>query len=205
MLTRRGPGERVRGLETAVVLGRDGGLTLSGRRDRRYDARVTSPRRLRLLGLAVALVLAGCASAASPAPSQTGRSTAEPRLTPVPGGPSAVVTSPVTTSDVQGFGRILDKVPPSFPKLPDQSESEIGSASSGMFNSNLDPTTASRTIRDGLAAQGWTVDVGSPLEDGTIILEATGPATGCKAEVRFTPASGSSLMLVLVGASCPFS
>ena len=36
------------------------------------------------------------------------------------------------------------------------------------------------------------------------VLEATGSAMGCKAEVRFTPWSGSILMLVLVGASCPF-
>ena len=115
-----------------------------------------------------------------------------------------MITSPVTTTDVEGFGRILDKVPPSFPKLPDQSESEIGSTSSGMFVSNLDPQTASQTIRDGLVAQGWTVDVGSPLEDGTVVLEATGTTKGCKAEVRFMPASGSILMLVLVGASCPY-
>jgi hypothetical protein len=164
-----------------------------------------SPRRLALLGLAAALVFAGCTSAASQSPSATARPTPAPDLTPVPAGPSVVVTSPVTTTDVDGFGRILDKVPPSFPKLPDQSESEVGSTSSGMFVSNLDPATASRTIRGGLVAQGWSVDVGTPLEDGTIVLEATGPAKGCKAEVRFTPASGSILMLVLVGASCPFS
>jgi hypothetical protein len=204
VLTRRGPGERVRGLETAVVLGRDGGLSLSRLRHRRYDARVTSPRRLRLLGLAVALVLAGCGTATSPSSSATARPVPAPSLTPVPGGPSIVITSPVTTTDAEGFGRILDEVPPSFPKLPDQSQSEIGSTSSGMFNSNLDPATASRTIRDGLVAQGWSVDVGSPLEDGTIVLEATGPSKDCKAEVRFMPASGSILMLVLVGASCPF-
>ena len=55
------------------------------------------------------------------------------------------------------------------------------------------------------APKGWTVDAGSPLEDGTVVLEATGAPAGCKAEIRFTPVSGSLIMEVLFGASCPFS
>ena len=38
-----------------------------------------------------------------------------------------------------------------------------------------------------LTEAGWTVDVGSPLEDGSVVLEAQGPPDGCRAEVRFTP------------------
>jgi hypothetical protein len=125
----------------------------------------------------------------------------------VPGGPASPVigatVGPPTTTNVNGFGKIFDRVPASFPRLPDQTESEIGSAASGMFVSNLDPQTASRTIREGLTAQGWSVDVSTPLEDGTVVLVATGPQPACKAEVRFTPASGSILISVLYGASCP--
>jgi hypothetical protein len=207
VLTRRGPGERVRGLETAVVLGRDGGLTLSGLDRGRYDARVTSPRRLRLLGLAVALVLSGCAAATSPKPSPTGRPTAAPNLTPVPGGPSALApASAMTTSNVEGFGAIWDAVPPSFPKLPGAIPADESKAASGLYASIIgDAPTATDTMTRALRAKGWTVDVGSPLEDGTIVLEATGAPAGCKAEIRFTPVSGSLIMEVLVGASCPFS
>jgi hypothetical protein len=114
-----------------------------------------------------------------------------------------VTVGPPTTTDVEGFGRIQDRVPASFPRLPDQTESEIGSTTSGMFVSNLDPGAASRSMRDALTAQGWTVDMGTPLEDGTVVLVASGRQPGCKAEVRFTPASGSILMSVLYGASCP--
>jgi hypothetical protein len=54
-----------------------------------------------------------------------------------------------------------------------------------------------------LTASGWTVDAGSPLEDGTVVLEAARP-NACKAEIRFTPRGGSVIMSVLYGASCPY-
>jgi hypothetical protein len=68
----------------------------------------------------------------------------------------------------------------------------------------MDAATAARTISNGLVGQGWTVDIGTPLEDGTVVLDATASPPGCKAEVRFTPISGTIIMSVLYGASCPF-
>ncbi len=191
------------------MLGRDGGLTLSGLDRGRYDARVTSPRRLRLLGLAVAVVLSGCAAATSPKPSPTGRPTAAPNLTPVPGGPSNVPSaSPVPTSEAEGFGPIWDALPPSWPTLPGQSQSEVGTDASEGFVVKGDPEALIGRLRDDLEQRGWTVDVGSPLEDGTIVLEATGPAKGCTAEARLAPpAPGDNIasLLVYYGASCPFN
>jgi hypothetical protein len=210
------------------VLGRDGGLLVSGldhpqiarRRRRDYHASVTVLRRpaasLLVAITATVLVLIGACSPAAPtapastaaSPGPTSSTPAAPSLTPVPGGParSAVAShAPRTTTEVDGFGAIADSLPASFPRLPDQSESEVSSAVSGQFISNLDAAAASRIMATALRAQGWTVDTGSPLEDGTVVLDATGTVPGCRTEVRFTPASGSILMSVLYGAACPSS
>ena len=61
-------------------------------------------------------------------------------------------------------------------------------------------------MRAGLAGLGYNVDVGSPLEDGTVVLDAGGGEDPeCRIEVRFTPLSGTMSMAVLYGAACPFS
>jgi hypothetical protein len=126
----------------------------------------------------------------------------------VPGGPSGrpagtSVHPPSTTST--DFGQIFDSLPASFPKLPGQEPAETGEGpTSGSFAVNMDPGAASRAMQTALIAAGWTADVGSPLEDGTVVLEAA-RSSGCKAEIRFTPRSGTVIMSVLYGAACPFS
>jgi hypothetical protein len=205
------------------VLGRDGGLPVSGASPRRadYDAAVTKPRRLAarpllpMLAATIAAILAvGCAGPAATS-SPTSRPSASrpaasspPELTPVPGSGASPSARPAAsrppTTDVAGFGPILDGLPPSFPKLPGQQPAETGEGpSSGSFVVNGDVASASASIRSALQAKGWTVDTGAPLEDGTVVLEATGPA-GCKAEIRFTPVNGSVMLSVLYGATCPY-
>ena len=171
----------------------------------------------RLAALAAVLSLAiGCAgpaatpSIASPVPTRgpTPASTAAPSLTPVPGGkPTPVVGAtlgPPRTTDVSGFGRILDALPPSFPKLPGQEPADTGSGpASGSVALNMDIGSASVAIQTALQAQGWTVEAGTPLEDGSVVMEASRP-NACKAEVRFTPQTGSVIMTVLYGATCPY-
>ena len=188
-----------------------------------YDGRVTKLRRLAadplvsILVLTLAVVAIGCAGpvatpsvasagpirSPSPAPPTSG-----PSLTPVPGRGSAPVVGasigPPGTTDVTGFGKILDALPPSFPKLPGQQPADTGAGpASGSVVANLDVAAASATIQNGLQATGWTVDAGSPLEDGSVVLEASGP-NACKAEIRFTPQTGSVIMTVLYGATCPY-
>lgn len=209
------------------MLGRDGGLLDSARRSRSdYHAPVTVPRRpaarlvvARLVVAVATLVLlviacspgtgpSGQPVGVTPPPSSTGT---EPSLTPVPGGPGGPARSAVAShaprpdTSVDGFGEIADHVPDSFPRLPDETDSDIGTPASGTYVSNVDAAAASRLIAAGLQAQGWSVDVGSPLEDGTVVLDATRPPAGCRTEVRFTPASGSIFITVLYGASCPSS
>ena len=179
---------------------------------------MTAPRRpapLPLVSITAAIlaILSACGPAATPVPTAT--PSPAPSLTPVPGGPSGPAASPVlgptagppTTTEVQGFGQIFDSLPPSFPKLLGATPAETGvGPTSGTFAADMgDAAAASRTMRDDLISRGWSVDVGSPLEDRTVVLEATHEPAGCKAQVRFTPASGSLIMSVLYGASCPFS
>lgn len=159
--------------------------------------------------LAVVAVACGSTAPASIRPSARPSSAAGPSLTPVPGGPSATVApaaKPPTTTSVDGFGTIFDALPASFPKLPGQVPADPGSGpTSGTFAVGMPVAEASATIVAALEDAGWSVDMGSPLEDGSVVLEATRPGTGCKMEVRFTPLSGTVSMSVLYGASCPFS
>ena len=158
--------------------------------------------------LGIALVAAGCGSTA-PATTRPSASAplGSPRLTPVPGGNASPVAPSVqlpTTTDTE-FGTIFDALPPSFPKLPGQAPAETGAgATSGSFAVNLSAAEASASLASALAEAGWGIDVGSPLEDGSVVLHATRAPAGCKLEARFTPLSGTVIMSVLYGASCPF-
>jgi hypothetical protein len=174
---------------------------------------VIAPRRsaagfvVPIVTIALAVLAAGCGpttSTQAPAGSP-GRSAV---LTPVPGGPASPVVgatiAPPTTTETE-FGTIFDALPPSFPKLLGQEPAETGAGpTSGSFAANMSVGDARKIIEVSLVAQGWTVTVGSPLEDGTVVLEAKG-AAGCKTEVRFTALSGTVMMSVLYGAACPFS
>ena len=127
----------------------------------------------------------------------------------MPGAPSGPVLGPTvgppSTTDTE-FGPIFDALPSSFPTLPGQEPGQVGSGpTSGTFVANTTVADASRVIGAALTGAGWTVDVGSPLEDGSVVLEATHAPAGCRSEVRFAPLSGTVIMSVLYGASCPFS
>jgi hypothetical protein len=178
-------------------------------RSRGYDDLVTALRRraarpLLMLATAVAVVAAaGCATG-------PGRSTpagpAGSGPTAVPGGRASQAASvrPPSTTETE-FGTIYDSLPSTFPKLVGQEPAPTGAGpTSGSFVANMSVTDARKIIEVGLIAQGWRVAVGSPLEDGSVVLEATA-AGGCKTEVRFVPLSGTVIMSVLYGASCPFS
>jgi hypothetical protein len=205
------------------VLGRDGGLPFPAASPAPansaapvYDAAVTALGRraadplTALVAIGLALLVVGCGlstEASAPPTTSTGAGTS-PSLTPVPGGPASAAASPSVpaTTNVEGFGAIFDGLPPSFPQLPGQEPADVGTGpTSGSFAASTNPQAASEVIRRGLVAQGWSVDIGSPLEDGSIVLDATGPGVGCKTEVRLTPQSGSVIMSVLYGASCPFT
>lgn len=187
--------------------------------ERGYDGPVTAPRRwaaslLPILAIVIALLGAACNPSATNAPSRsaTTSSTAstapEPSLTAVPGGPSSPAGSPspsLPTTTKTDFGRIWDALPPSFPTLPGQQPADpVAGPTSGSFVVNMTADDAARAMAAALTNLGWTADVSSALEDGTVVLDAGGAREGCATEVRFTPMSGTVVMSVLYGAECPF-
>ena len=217
-----GSGERVRRPGTVVALGRgDGSLVSIGFAGPAaswtpgYDEPVIALRRraanprFPILAVALAVLAIGCGSSAAATSSASSRTAVAPSLTAVPGGPASPVVratvGPPTTTDTD-FGTIFDSLPASFPTLPGQEPADTGAGpTSGSFALNVTPQQAMLAMRAALAGADWTVDVGSPLEDGTVVLEATHAPAGCKTEVRFTPLSGTVIMSVLYGASCPFA
>lgn len=175
---------------------------------RRWAARSLVP----ILAIALALLGAACNPTATSLPSRSATTTStapEPSLTAVPGGPSIQAGSPspdVPTTTETDFGRIWDALPPSFPILPGQQPADPGAGpTSASFVVNGTADDAARAMAAALTNLGWTADVTSALEDGTVVLEAGGVREGCATEVRFTPMSGTVLMSVLYGAECPFS
>jgi hypothetical protein len=197
---------------TVVVLGHDDGPIVF---PPRYDAFVIALRRravdpvvpIVVPILAVLLVACGATATAStsaaPVPSSRSSPTTVPGRAASPAVAASIRLPPTTNTE---FGRIFDALPPSFPKLPGEEPADTGAGpTSGSFAANISVTKARQIIEVSLIAQGWTVSVGSPLEDGTVVLEATGAKASCKTEVRFTPTSGTVIMSVLYGASCPFS
>jgi len=195
---------------TVVVLGHDDGPVVSSR----YDGFVIARRRramgpvMPILASILTILLVACGTTAIASPSARPIASARSSPTTVTGAaspvPAATIRLPTTTNTE--FGTIFDALPPSFPKLPGEEPVETGAGpTSGSFATNLSVTDARKIIEVSLIAQGWTVAVGSPLEDGTVVLEATGAKPACKTEVRFSPTSGTVTMSVLYGASCPFS
>jgi hypothetical protein len=170
---------------------------------------VTALRRRVALLLLVALAVAGCSANVAPSASRSASvrpSAAEPSLTPVPGGkPTPLPTLPTTTETE--FGLIWDALPPSWPTLPGQSESEVGSDASERLIVKGTPRDLAGQLRTELEAAGWRVDVGSPLEDGSIVLDATHAPNGCKVHAQFfgSASTDPDTLLVYYGAKCPFA
>ena len=163
---------------------------------------------LLLLGLAVA----ACTTAVAPSASPARRSGAPaPSLTPVPGAasPTPRPTLPPTSKPESNpaIGPIWEALPPSWPALPGQSESEVGTDASSMLRVNGQPVALAGQLRTALQARGWTVDVGSPLEDGSVVVDATHEPAGCRLEAQFHPdqvGSNDGGLVVYYGAACPF-
>jgi hypothetical protein len=142
-------------------------------------------------------------AAASPSPQRS----STPSLTPLPGSPSPTPapTRPLTTQT--DFGLIWDDLPPSWPTLPGQSQSEVGSDASERLVLKGKPVELARLLATELEGRGWKVDVATPLEDGSVVLDATGPTKGCKAHVVIgsdSPGSSNGGADVYYGATCPW-
>jgi cytoskeletal protein RodZ len=149
-------------------------------------------------------------AAASPRSSQAASPSAARNadLTPVPGGTTAPPVEPsgTPTQTDTAWGRIWDAVPSSFPRLeaslPADSISGPVSAAFVVGAGPADVTATMKRLLDGEG--GYTTDQSGPLEDGSFVLDSTGPWEGCRVQTTVTPQSGTTLMTILYGAGCPF-
>ena len=187
----------------------------------RYDDAVTPLRSAAALTAALLLAsfLAACSagqpaatssSAAGSPPSATSASSASsPNLTPVPGGSTAATpgaASQPTQTDTD-WGRIWDAVPAWFPVPPDAVPTETGEegAVSASLAAGGSAQSVAQFMQTGLTGAGFAVDAtNGPAEDGSLVLDAVGPDPKCMVQVRVRPLSGTTNLVVLYGAACPF-
>lgn len=163
-------------------------------------------KRFGLALLAVALVIAGCGSTASsvpagsavqPTPSTAGSSAAPPAQS---GGAAAGQT------DTE-WGRIWDTLPSDFPEIAGARPSEeaaTGPASATLVLEGNVARPVATALVDLLAKNGFpTAGLGTPLEDGSYTLDATGSIPGCKVQATVKPMGGETFVTILYGAACP--
>jgi hypothetical protein len=175
--------------------------------------------------LAATLLAAACGSsgptastsptsaAPSPRSSQAASPSAVPSaagnadLTPVPGGTTAPPVEPsgTPTQTDTAWGRIWDAVPVSFPRLEASFPADsVSGPVSAAFVVGAGPADVTATMKRLLDGEGYRTDQSGPLEDGSFVLDSTGPWEGCRIQTTVTPQSGTTLMTILYGADCPF-
>jgi hypothetical protein len=159
------------------------------------------------LGLAaVALIITACGSTASSDPAssvvQPAASTAGSSAAP----PAQSDAAAAGQTDTE-WGRIWDTLPSDFPEIPGARPSEeaaTGPASATLVVDGNVARLVASTLVDLLAKNGFpTADLGTPLEDGSYTLDATGSAPGCKVQATVKPMGGETFVTILYGAACP--
>ena len=190
-----------------VVLGRDGVLScLSG------SISVVSRTILSILAM-VSLIAAGCSASASVQPTRSTSAVASlsagPSLTPVPGSSNAdtppPASEPPTQTDTE-WGRIWDALPRSFPLPPNAVPTETGQGpASATLAVGASADQAAEQMQAGLKKAGYSIEaLSGPSEDGSRVIDAVGSTPECRVQVRLTPLSGTTSMVVMFGAGCPF-
>ncbi len=145
-----------------------------------------------------------------PTTGPTTEPTTEPDLTAVPGGETPGATGPVeppitTIPTTQAdWGEIVDILPADFPVFPDAAPGEPPSEPvSGAYLARAGVDEVAAWYRDALEAIGMsTLDLSSPLEDGSRVLDMLGDLPECRARLTFRPASESTMITVLLAAGC---
>jgi len=172
------------------------------------------------LALAVMVGAAGCGPAAStppatlptaspPSPPQTPPAT--PATSPSPAtstaGPTAPTSGPtLPTTTTTEWGPIWDDVPARFPRMLASEPTETGAGpASAVLIVAARTADAAAWYGSALPAAGYPVEATSgPYEDGGYVIDATGPARGCRVQVALAKMGTATIATILFGAACPF-
>ncbi len=163
-------------------------------------------KRFVLALVAVALAITACGSTASsdppssvvqPSASSAGASAA----------PTAQTEAAAAGQTDTEWGRIWDTLPDNFPEIPGAHPSEeaaTGPASASLVLEGNVARQVATALVDRLAKNGLpTAGLGTPLEDGSYTLDATGSTPGCKVQATVKPMGGETFVTILYGAACP--
>jgi hypothetical protein len=167
---------------------------------------VMTPNRFaRALPLMTMFVLAACgSSASSTAPSAARSPTAAPSVLPSPTGSAPAPAAGQTDTE---WGRIWDTLPGNFPVYPGSTqgdETATGPASANLVVDGLDAKGIVIVFQTLLKQAGYqTVGLQGPLEDGSYVLDMTGPTAGCRIQVGAAPTGSLTILTILYGAACP--
>jgi hypothetical protein len=182
---------------------------MTHRRVPRRIALASASTGARAAALACAVVLAAAACTASGAsPSPAPEATAVVAL-PVVATPGASAAAPPTNAaagrTTTGWGEIWDAVPATFPLPAGVSAADLPDGPfSGTFTASAAAAATASAIADGLRAGGYpTVDAGAPAEDGSVTIDASGSAAGCRVQVSVRPLGGLTAIEILYGSGCP--
>jgi hypothetical protein len=151
-------------------------------------------------------VLAACGSAApSSSPSSASPSAPSTAGSAAPStAPSGAATAGQTDTE---WGRIWDTLPSSFPAIPGArptEEAATGPASATLVIDGPFARLVAAALVTQLAGAGFpTAGLGTPLEDGSYALDATGSTPGCKLQLTIKPMGGETFVTILYGAACP--
>ncbi len=147
-------------------------------------------------------------SGSTNAPTAAPTAAAEPTAVPGGGTPgsSGPVEPPITTipTTQTDWGEIVDVLPADFPVFPDAAVGEPPSEPvSGAHLALAGVDEVAAWYRNALEAIGMsTLDLSSPLEDGSRVLDMQGDLPECRARLTFRPASESTMITVLLAAGC---
>ena len=103
---------------------------------------------------------------------------------------------PTTQTD---WGEILDALPASFPRYPEAGPAEVpDEAVSGSFEAPADVDALVAWYTDAFTERG----TGTPLEDGSQVMDVAADLPECRIQITFRPTDGSTIMTVLVASAC---
>ena len=161
------------------------------------------------IACAVALGVAACsASGASPSPTLEPTAAIASPAVATPGRSAAASSAAPSASasrTTTGWGEIWDAVPATFPVPAGASAADLPDGPfSGTYTTAAKAAATASAIADGLGAGGYpTVDAGSPAEDGSVTIDATGSAAACRVQVTVRPLGGLTAIEILYGSACP--